>query len=147
MALPDGNACRGVLGVTRQVADPLANAATADIIFGRYRMGVFYDVEAKTILPLDPGLLIASEGHSRPLHQIDPGKLLQQVASECLFAEIAGAVMELLASENGARLLVLEGADGNIGDELEISALTHNALFIEVPTQPVRCLNSGDGAG
>jgi len=124
----------GVLGVTRQVADRLADATAADIIFGRYRMGGFYDVEAKTILPLDPKLFAESHRHSRPLHHIDPGKLLQQVASEYLFAEITGAVMESLASENGARLQVLGAADGNIGDKLEIFHRQENSLRQEAIT-------------
>jgi F-type H+-transporting ATPase subunit gamma len=124
----------GVLGVTRHVADHLANASTADIIFGRYRLGGFYDVEAKTILPLDPGLLAETDRHSRPLYQIDPGKLLQQVASEYLFAEITGAVMESLASENGARLRVLGAADSNIGDKLEIFHRQENSLRQEAIT-------------
>lgn len=124
----------GVLGVTRRVADHLANAATADIIFGRYRLGGFYDVEAKTILPLDPGLLAETDRRSRPLHQIDPGKLLQQVASEYLFAEITGAVMESLASENGARLQILGAADRNIGEKLEVFNRQENSLRQEAIT-------------
>ncbi len=124
----------GVLGVTRQVADRLADATAVDIIFGRYRMGGFYDVEAKTILPLDPQLLAETNRHSRPLHHIDPEKLLQQVASEYLFAEITGAVVESLASENGARLQVLGAADSNIGDKLEIFHRQENSLRQEAIT-------------
>jgi len=124
----------GVLGVTRQVADHLANAATADIIFGRYRMGGSYDVVSTTILPLKPDLLAGEGRHSRPLYQIDPVKLLQQVASEYLFAEITRAVMESLASENGARLQLLGAADTNIGDKLEIFHRQENSLRQEAIT-------------
>lgn len=134
---------RGVLSVTRQIADHLANVATADIIFGRYRRGGFYDVEATTILPLRPDLLAKTERHSRPLHQIEPYKLLQRVADEYLFAEINRAVMESLASENGARLRVLGAADTNIGDKLETLRRQENSLNQEAITSELLDIITG----
>lgn len=124
----------GILSVTRRVADHLASAARADIIFGRYLMGGSYSIGTNAILPLDPDLLSEKGRRSRPLHQIDPGKLLQQVASEYLFAEITRAVMESLASENGARLQLLGAADNNIGDKLEIFRRQENSLRQEAIT-------------
>lgn len=124
----------GVLGVTRRVADDLAGAATADIVFGRYETGGAYEVVRKAILPLDPELLVETDRHSRPLHHIGPDKLLQQVASEYLFTEITRAVMESLASENGARLQVLIAADGNIADKLETLHREENTLRQEAIT-------------
>jgi F-type H+-transporting ATPase subunit gamma len=124
----------GVLGVTRRVADHLANAATAEIIFGRYKMGGAYEVQSRAILPLDPNLLAEKEHSSRPLHHLKPDKLLQQVANEYLFAEITRAVMESLASENGARLQLLSAADSNIGDKLAVFRRQENSLRQEAIT-------------
>jgi len=118
----------GVLGVTHQVADHLENVATAGIVFRRYRMGGLYDVAFKTILPLDADLLVASERRSWPLYQIDPAILLQEIASEYLFAEITSAVTESLASENGACLQILSAADNNIGNKLEKFRRQENSL-------------------
>ncbi len=109
----------GVLGVTRSVAEHLAAVPAADIVFGSYRRGGGYEVEAKRILPLDPALLVDAGRRSPPLHQLAPDVLLERLASEYLFAEITRAVMESLASENGARLHVMVTADHNIGEKLD----------------------------
>ncbi len=118
-SLPMATHVGGVLGVTRRVADRLAGAVTARIVFGSYRKGGRFDVATKTILPLAPALLAGAARGSRPLHHLDADILLQRLAGEYLFAEITRCVMESLASENGARLQVMEAADHNIGDKLE----------------------------
>ncbi len=108
----------GVLGVTRGVAEHLAGVVRAEVVFGSYRKGGSFEVAARRILPLDPALLVGSWRRSRPLHHLAPDLLLQRLASEYLFAEITRAVMESLASENGARLRVMEAANSSIGDKL-----------------------------
>jgi len=118
----------GVLAVTRRVAEHVSAAAIADIVFGGYRRGGGYAPEVRHILPLDPALLAGSRRRSPPLHQLAPGILLQRLASEYLFAEITRAVMESFASENGARLHVMENADHNIADKLAEMRRLENAL-------------------
>lgn len=118
-SLPMATRVGGVLGVTRRVADRLANAVTARIVFGSYRKGGRFDVATKIILPLAPTLLAGAVRGSRPLHHLDANVLLQRLAGEYLFAEINRCIMESLASENAARLQVMEAADHNIGDKLE----------------------------
>ncbi len=108
----------GVLGVTRRAADRIARVGSAGIVYGAYRHGGRYEIAAQRILPLDPKLL-AGAPRSAPLHQLDPVALLAELAGEYLFAEITRAVMESLASENGARLQVMEAADRNIADKLD----------------------------
>lgn len=108
----------GVLGVTRGVAEYLAGVVQADVVFGSYRRGGSFEVEARRILPLDPALLVGPRHRNPPLHHLAPGLLLLRLASEYLFAEITRAVMESLASENGARLRVMEAANQSIGDKL-----------------------------
>jgi len=68
------------------------------------------------------------------LHHLAPDALLHRLASEYLFAEITRTVMESLASENGARLRVMEMANHNIGDKLEGLRRSQNALRQEVIT-------------
>ncbi|NIR28767.1 MAG: hypothetical protein GWN84_05515 [Gammaproteobacteria bacterium] len=109
----------GIVGVTRRVVERLGSVSTADAVFGRYRRGANFEVETKSILPLDPDLLVGSQQRSPPLHHLSPDVLLQRLADEYLFGEITRAVMESLASENGARLGVMEAADHNIGDTLD----------------------------
>jgi len=109
----------GVLGVTRRVAEELAFVSTADVVFARYRMGGNFKTAVRNILPLDPALLDGTERRSPPLHHLEPALLLRRLADEYLFAEFTRSMMESLASENGARLRVMEAADRNIGERLD----------------------------
>jgi len=124
----------GVLAVTRRIADTMRAAAKARIVYGAYRPGGNFEIEVTDILPLDPSILVRSTQRSAPLHHLPPGVLLQRLASEYLFAEITRAVMQSLASENGARLRVMEAADHNIGDKLENLTRTERALRQEAIT-------------
>ena len=136
----------GVLGVTRRVAEFLAAVSTADVVFGSYRRGGNFETAARSVLPLDPALLVGSGRRVPPLHHLAPDALLQQLASEYLFAEITRAVMESLASENGARLRVMEAADRNIGDKLEGLRRSENALRQEAITSELLDVVTGSEA-
>jgi F-type H+-transporting ATPase subunit gamma len=72
--------------------------------------------------------------------------LLQRLASEYLFAELTRAVMESLASENGARLRVMEAADRNTGDKLEGLRRSENALRQEAITSELLDVVTGSEA-
>jgi F-type H+-transporting ATPase subunit gamma len=124
----------GVLDVTRRVADAIRTTGKARIVYGAYRQGGNFEVEGKDILPLDPAILTRSGQRNPPLHHLPPDILLQRLASEYLFAEITRAVMQSLASENGARLRVMEAADHNIGDKLESLSRSERALRQEAIT-------------
>jgi len=118
----------GVLALTRRTADYLATATSADIVYAAYRRGGRFRVAVKRVLPLEPALFKGRQGAGRPLCQLPPALLLQRLAGEYLFAELTAAVMEALASENGARLAVMEAADRNIGDRLETLTREEHAL-------------------
>jgi F-type H+-transporting ATPase subunit gamma len=136
----------GVLGVTRRVAERLAVVSTADVLFAGYRRGGEFEPEARSILPLDPALLARSERRSPPLHHLAPDTLLQRLASEYLFGEITHAVMESLASENGARLRAMETADHNIGDKLDELRRKEHALRQEAITSELLDVVTGSEA-
>lgn len=124
----------GVAAVTRRAADHLSAVSRARIVFGSYRRGRTFEVQAQSILPLDPALLLRSDRHAPPLHHIEPDLLLERLAGEYLFGEITRAAMESLASENGARLRVMEAADHNMGDKLDQLRHQEHALRQEAIT-------------
>ena len=136
----------GVLGVTRGVAEHLSAVATADVVFAGYRRGGNFEPEARRVLPLDPALLVGSGRRSPPLHHLAPEVLLQQLSSEYLFAEITRAVIEALASENGARLHAMEAADHNIGDKLEVLRRQEHVLRQEAITAELLDVVTGSEA-
>jgi len=118
----------GVLALTRRTADYLATATSTDIVYAAYRRGARFRVALKRVLPLEPSVFAGRWNTGRPLHQLPPALLLQRLAGEYLFAELTAAVMESLASENGARLAVMAAADHNIGDKLEALTRQEHAL-------------------
>jgi F-type H+-transporting ATPase subunit gamma len=124
----------GVPTIARRVADHLADVGTARIVFAGYRTGGQYEIEARDILPLDPALLRAMDHIGPPLHQLKADVLLDRLAGEYLFSEVTRAIMESLASENGARLQVMSAADHNIGDKLETLGRQHHHLRQEAIT-------------
>lgn len=136
----------GVLGVTRRVAEYLAAVAQADAVFGSYRRGGNYEVTVRQILPLDPALLEGAQRRSPPLHHLAPLDLLQRLGSEYLFAEITRAVMESFASENAARLRVMEAADRSIDDKLDGLHRRENALRQEAITTELLDVVTGSEA-
>jgi F-type H+-transporting ATPase subunit gamma len=136
----------GVLAVTRRVADYLTAVSTADVVYGSYRNSGRFEAEKRSILPLDPALLAGSGNRSPPLHHLAPDALLQRLASEYLFAEITRAVMESLASENHARLLVMETADHNIGDKLDELGRQEHTLRQEAITEELLDVITGSEA-
>jgi F-type H+-transporting ATPase subunit gamma len=109
----------GVTDVARRVWGYIAQSVRTEVVFARYRGSEGYSLQAQQVLPLDPSLLLGAEDGLPPLHHLPPEQLLQNLAQEYLFAELTRALMEALASENGARLATMQAADHNIGDKLE----------------------------
>jgi len=110
----------GVIEVARRVAAKLAQATSVRLIFARYQSGGRFEVGVRQVIPIDPRLLEASGAQAPPLHHLDPQLLLQRLIEEYLFADLVLAMMESLASENGARLQVMKAADRNIDDKLNV---------------------------
>jgi len=108
----------GVIEVARRVAAQLTRSASVRLIFARYQSGGRFEVGVRQVIPIDPRLLEASPAQAPPLHHLDPQLLLQRLIEEYLFADLVLAMMESLASENGARLQVMKAADRNIDDKL-----------------------------
>jgi F-type H+-transporting ATPase subunit gamma len=108
----------GVIDVARRVAAQLTRAASVRLVFARYQAGGRFEIGVRPVIPIDPHLLTASTRQMPPLHHLAPELLLQRLIEEHLFADLVLAMMESLASENGARLQVMKAADRNIEDKL-----------------------------
>jgi F-type H+-transporting ATPase subunit gamma len=145
-SFPMATHVNGVPEVARRVAGHLAAVSAADIVYGSYRLNERFDAERKSILPLDPALLVGSTTRRSPVHHLAPDALLQRLASEYLFAEVTRAVMESLASENGARLRVMESANRNIGDKLDDLRRQEQTLRQEAITEELLDVVTGSEA-
>jgi len=117
-ALPMATHIGGVIEVARRVAANLREATSVRLVYACYQKGGRFEVVARQVVPIDPRLLETNAAHAPPLHHLDPQLLLQRLVEEHLFADLVLAMMESLASENGARLQVMKAADRNINDKL-----------------------------
>ncbi len=134
----------GVIEVARRVAAQLTRSASVRLIFARYQSGGRFEVGVRQVIPIDPRLLEASPAQAPPLHHLDPQLLLQRLIEEYLFADLVLAMMESLASENGARLQVMKAADRNIDDKL--SDLTRRARQVRQQAITAELLDVVTGA-
>jgi F-type H+-transporting ATPase subunit gamma len=117
--IPASAHVQGVLAVARQLADRLADASRVRIIHALPRPGGSFEVAVKQLLPLDPALLARVDTGRRPVHHLAIDTLLQRLGGEYLLAELTRALMDGLASENAARLRVMDAADRSCQTKLE----------------------------
>lgn len=133
LVLPTATHIAGVGDAAHDVALALSGHAEAGVVFGRYRKGGGFDPAYRRVLPPDPP---APGGPRRapPLVQLPAPALLAELDREYLFAALSQTLMESFASENAARLRVMEAADRAIGDKLEALARAENDLRQETIT-------------
>lgn len=123
VTLPMATHIDGVLGTARTLARHIEVFDEIRAVFGRYRGGSQFDVSVRQVLPPDETLFKSRDKATLPLHQLQPEILLRHLIGELLFAELMHALTESFASENAARLQIMQGADHNVGENLD--RLTH----------------------
>lgn len=109
----------GVLSTARQLAAALKDRSEIRVIFGRHSATGEFDTVVRQVLPPDRNVFEKSDGANPPLHQMPAELLLHKLIGELLLAELMLALTESFASENTARLQIMQSADHNIGDKLE----------------------------
>lgn len=116
-AYPMTSRAAGVTQLARRISSRLSGLASVRVVHARHKGGADYEPRVRPVLPLTLG---AQESITAPpLHHLPPGRLIAALASEYLFAEVADALMDSLASENAARLRTMDAASRNIDDKLE----------------------------
>jgi F-type H+-transporting ATPase subunit gamma len=110
--------------VRRLTAELYARLATGEIshveaVFTRYRQGAVPSIERRRLLPVDLGSFVIEPPTEPPLHNLPPQMLIEKLVSEYVFALLAEAAVESIASENAARLAAMESARDNVSKKLE----------------------------
>lgn len=141
--LPMATQAGGVLSVARQVADRLADVSAVRLVYANYRSGARYEITSRSVLPLDPLLFADSRTSTPPLHHLSTSVLLERLAGEYLLVEIARAMMESFASENAARLQMMESADRNIDARVEHLEMQIRRLHQQTITEELLDLMTG----
>ena len=87
-----------------------------DILYPRYTGAGSADLVERRLLPLDPVTLPVVRGN--PLLNLPAAELADAILSEWVLGELVHAVVETLASENGARLLAMDAARSSVESKL-----------------------------
>lgn len=103
-------------------ADLIARIVDYDdiaICYAQYQSGGQFEVAWRQLLPLDPKLFNMTQDAQLPIHQLSPAELLADITKEYVYSQLTHVIMEAFASENGARLQIMEAADRNIEGKVQ----------------------------
>jgi F-type H+-transporting ATPase subunit gamma len=95
------------------------SVSRAEVMFRRYRQGSAAAIERRLLFPLDLASLAAKPKRLPPLHNLEPGLLLEKLIAEYVFALLTEAAIESLGSENAARFSAMEAAHDNVSKKLD----------------------------
>lgn len=101
----------------RRIAE--GEVVRVEIIHARHRPGAAASIERRLLLPLDMSTLEAKQPSQPPLHNLPPAVLHERLVAEYVFALLAEAAVESIASENAARLTAMAAAHDNVSKKLE----------------------------
>ncbi|WP_435538980.1 F0F1 ATP synthase subunit gamma [Azospirillum sp. ST 5-10] len=137
----------GVTAVARRLADRLYDLTAAgtvrrvDLLYRRRPDGAVY---RQPLFPVDPARLGPSPG-APPLLGLPAAALVERLADEYVFAQLAHAAVESFASENAARLSVMLSASQNVAERLDAMTRLERRLRQEAITAELLELVGGVG--
>jgi F-type H+-transporting ATPase subunit gamma len=115
-----------------------------EVMHSRYRQGGGSTIERRTLLPLDPAALAARQARQAPLHNLAPRSLLQKLIAEHVFARLAEAAVESIASENAARFAAMDSAHEHVARKLsELRLSAHQAQQAEITAELLDLVTGG----
>ncbi|MGE0765166.1 MAG: F0F1 ATP synthase subunit gamma [Hyphomicrobiaceae bacterium] len=109
----------GIPETARRLAAKLGESETIRAVHGHSKGGASFDAELRQILPLPSENLTQPFNHAAPLHHLPPMLLLKRLVGELLLAELVLVLAESFASENAARLQIMQSASRNAASKLD----------------------------
>lgn len=144
----------GVLTIARQLSKRVKDFAATRVVFGRHFSGCHFEIEVREVLPPPARLLTQQSDRMPPMHHLPRERLLQRLLSELLLAELMLALTEGFASENAARLQIMQSADTTISQKLDRLTQQRQAMRQELITSELLevvagadAVGMGTGAG
>ena len=122
-----------------------------EMMFARYRQGVASTIERRLLLPLDTKALATAKPRQAPLHNFEPGLLMEKLMAEYVFALLTEAAVESIASENAARFAAMDSAHDNATKKLsELRQTARQARQTEITSELLDLITGAEairGAG
>ena len=107
-----------------------------EMMFARYCQGVASTIERRLLLPLDTKALATAKPRQAPLHNFEPGLLMEKLMAEYVFALLTEAAVESIASENAARFAAMDSAHDNATKKLsELRQTARQARQTEITSE------------
>jgi F-type H+-transporting ATPase subunit gamma len=122
LTLPMATHSSGVTAVSRRVAAALyrmfiaRTLTSVEVIFRGEVTGEPADLSRLKLLPLEAPP-VGNPTEMPPIVNMNPSRLLDELAAEYMFAMVEAAAMESFASENTARFRTMEAAHENISNK------------------------------
>lgn len=119
-----------------------------EILFSRYRQGAASTIERQKVLPIDEKLIATKRTGQPPLHNLDPVILHEKLVAEYVFARLAEAAIESIASENAARFATMGSAHDNVSRKVEeLQKQAHMARQAEVTVELLDLVTAEEALG
>lgn len=118
-SLPMATHVQGASKLCLNIMERISGMSRVSVAFAQSEAAGRWTARVLSLAPLDPRLLERSDARRTPFHYLPPDALLAKLAVEYVFAELMRAVMEGFASENSARLAIMEAAENSAGEKLE----------------------------
>jgi len=81
-----------------------------DVTFTNWQAGRGFQIERRRLFPLDLGSFIGLDFRNGPLTNLPPERLLRDLASDYMHAQVCRAILHSFAAENQARMEVMAAA-------------------------------------
>jgi F-type H+-transporting ATPase subunit gamma len=113
-----------VIDTARRIADELyrrferGSLTGVETLYFRDLGGGRRRLERQSLLPVDPEQYGEPRSTIPPLTNLTPQTLMDGLMAEYVFAQLAHSAMESFASENGARLAVMQSAREKLDERL-----------------------------
>ncbi len=117
LSFPMASRVQGITTLARRIAAHLSGAAEVRVVFARHMPGAAFEIADSQVLPV--GEMSTGTQLTPPVIHLQPDELMARLATEYLFAELAHALMESLASENAARMQAMDSASRNIDERTD----------------------------
>ncbi len=96
-----------------------AEISRVDLIYAAHAGFGPATLQHRTLIPLDPAAVPPGAQEQSPLSNLPPAALFEQLTAEYVFALLAEAALDSLASENSARFAAMSAARENVSGKLD----------------------------
>lgn len=134
--------------LTDALFTPIASGSIdrLEVVFSEWRPGGGTHVERRRLFPLDMTQFSRPAALNPPLHTLPPEKLLSELTTDYLHAQLCNVALHAFAAENEARMEAMAAAHSQIERQLAVLRASQRQVRQEEITAEIIELASGEAA-